>query len=121
MEQKEYIEKYMALEQQMTDLKKSYVESNSPWPVGTKVVVHHRQYDGNFPMGLDFETGGLDPKIHAISQTGYYEYGIVKGYEINNGTDEVRPILAKIKKDGTAHPTARVYVRCNADVEMCDD
>jgi hypothetical protein len=100
MEQKEYIEKYMALEQQMADLKKSYIESNSPWPVGTKVVVHHRQY-GNFPAGDD-------------------EYGIVKGYEIAV-TDEVRPILAKIKKDGTAHPTAIVYVSCNADVELCNE
>jgi hypothetical protein len=53
--------------------------------------------------------------------TGYDEYGIVKGYEINNATDEVRPILVKIKKDGTAHPTARVYVRCNADVELCNE
>lgn len=95
MEQKDFVEKYMALEQQMADLKKSYIESNSPWPVGTKVVVHHRQYGD--------------------------EYGIVKGYEINNATDEVRPILAKIKKDGTAHPTASVYVRCNADVELCND
>ena len=102
MEQKEYIEKYMALEQQMADLRKSYVESNSPWPVGTKVVVHHSHYGGNFP-------------------TEYDEYGIIKGYEINNATDEVRPILAKIKKDGTAHPTARVYVLCNADVELCND
>lgn len=64
-------------------LRKAYVESNSTIPVGTKVEVCSN-------VGKEKEVG------------------ILLGYEFRY--DNVRPIVAKMKKDGTAHATARIFV-----------
>lgn len=64
-------------------LRKAYVESNSTIPAGTKVKVY--------------------------SKVGYKEeVGILLGYEFKY--DDIRPVVAKIKKDGTAHKSARIFV-----------
>ena len=99
MDKKEYLEKSEALYQQIEDLNQEYIKSNSKLPNGTKVKVHHKYYGANCP-------------------TGYDEYGIVLGYKIS--FDEVIPIVAKMKKDGTPHSTARLYVGSGSNVEICD-
>lgn len=107
MDKKEYVAKLNALQKKMADLKFEYIKSNSKIPNGTKVKIHYKHYGANCP-------------------TGYDEYGIVLGYEIY--MDDVLPIVAKMKKDGTAHPTARLYVGSNSNdenhniyiVEICD-
>lgn len=99
MDRKEYVAKLNALRKQLRDLDAEYIRSNSVIPVGTKVKIHYKHYGANYP-------------------TGYDECGIVIGYEIY--FDEVRPIVAKMKKDGTAHATAKLYVSSTANVEVCD-
>ena len=97
MTKEEFIKQKVKLEDALEELKKEYLESNSVLSNGTKVVVHHRHYGGEIISGYD-------------------EYGIVVGYELSV-LDEVKPIIAKMKKDGTAHPKAKVYVAHNEDVE----
>ena len=99
MSKEEYVAKLDALQKEMADLKFEYIKSNSKIPNGTKVKVHYKHYGANCP-------------------TGYDEYGIVLGYKIS--FDEVIPIVAKMKKDGTPHPTARLYVSYDSNVEICD-
>ena len=99
MSREEYVAKLNALRKQLRDLEAEYIRSNSTIPVGTKVKIHYKHYGANCP-------------------TGYDECGIVIGYEIY--LDEVRPIVAKMKKDGTAHATAKLYVSYTANVEVCD-
>ena len=99
MNREEYVTKLNALKDEMADLKFEYIRSNSKIPNGTKVKIHYKCYGANCP-------------------TGYDEYGIVLGYEIY--LDDVRPIVAKMKKDGTPHATARLYVGSGSNVEICD-
>ena len=99
MSKEEYVAKLDALKKEMADLKFEYIKSNSKIPNGTKVKVHYKHYGANYP-------------------TGYDEYGIVLGYDIC--FDDVRPIVAKMKKDGTPHATARLYVGSGSNVEICD-
>lgn len=99
MSKEEYVAKLDALKKEMADLKFEYIKSNSKIPNGTKVKIHYKHYGANCP-------------------TGYDEYGIVIGYDIC--FDDVRPIVAKMKKDGTAHSTARLYVGSALNVEICD-
>lgn len=100
MTREEYERKRNDLRKQMEDLKEEYLKSNSKIPNGTKVKIHCKHYGANYP-------------------TGYDEYGIVVGYEIS--FCEVVPIVAKLKKDGTAHATARLYVSSTANIEVCQD
>lgn len=79
----ELLEQERALKRALSDLRKEYVATNSPIPEGTKVQVFN-QFS--------------KPK----------EVGIVIGYEFKYG--DVRPIVAKMKKDGTAHATARIFI-----------
>jgi hypothetical protein len=99
MDRKEYVAKLNALQEEIADLKFEYIKSNSKFPNGTKVKIHYKHYGANCP-------------------TGYDEYGIVIGHEIY--FDKVIPIVAKMKKDGTAHATARLYVSTTANIEKCD-
>lgn len=76
------------LENKLNELRNEYINSNAPFPVGTKVRVSYA----------------------ATQNTeAYEEYGIVQGWTLDPD-DDVIPFLAKIKKDGTVHPTAKVYV-----------
>lgn len=77
------LEQKWVLERALSDLRKEYVATNSPIPEGTKVQV--------------FNQFGK-PK----------EVGILLGYEFMY--DDIRPIVAKMKKDGTAHKSARIFV-----------
>ena len=71
-------------------LREAYVESNSTIPAGTKVKVY--------------------------SNIGKYkDVGILLGYEFRY--DDIRPIVAKIKKDGTAHKSARIFVWYDDTIE----
>lgn len=76
------------LEDQLRSLSNEYINSNAPFPIGTKVKV-------SYPATKYEEA--------------YEEYGIVEGWTID-ADDDVVPFLAKVKKDGTAHQTAKVYV-----------
>ena len=93
MKKEEYIKKYDELTKKMEEVrkellevKKEYIASNTTYPIGTKLKL-------TFPKRPDSK------KV---------EYGIVRGYEISVN-NEVRPVLAKMKKDGTAHPNAQQY------------
>ena len=70
----EQIEK---LQNEMSNLKREYKESNQQFPIGTKVKVS---------FGTE---NGWNPSEHI---------GIIVGYEIHNVTNDVIPILAKVKK-----------------------
>lgn len=88
------------LEEQLRSLRDEYINSNAPYPVGTKIKVIYP----------------------ATAHDGAHEdCGIVQGWTIGPD-DEVVPFLAKVKKDGTAHPTAKIYV-CSwreHSYEVCD-
>lgn len=86
----ELLEQEKALKLALSDLRKEYVSTNSPILVGTKVQVFNRY---NKPMDV----------------------GILIGYEFNHGC--VLPVVAKMKKDGTPHPTAKIYFCGRAYVE----
>ena len=92
MDRGEYLRKREALYQQITDLQNEYVRSNSPLANGTKVKV--------------------------TNSRGQVSYGVVLGYKFE--WDEVHPIVAKVKKDGTAHATARIYVGTRTKVEVVE-
>ena len=76
------------LENELSLLKNEYINSNAPFPIGTKIKV-------SYPATKYEEA--------------YEEYGIVEGWTIGLD-DDVVPFLAKVKKDGTAHSTAKIYV-----------
>ena len=88
-----YESKLDKLEKQMHDvkrqmrwLKQDYIRSNQPYPIGTKVRITYKE-------------------------DGEELFGIVKGYDLGGVLDnEVRPIVAKVRKDGGMHQTAEVYV-----------
>lgn len=94
MDRKEYIEKRRELENQIAKIKTEYLKSNSIYPIGTKLKVNGK------------DSGS--------------QYGIVKGYEITP-LDDVFPILAAIKKDGTAHPRNTIYIWRGSTFEVCND
>lgn len=71
-------------------LRNAYVESSSTIPAGTKVKV--------------YSNAGRERGV-----------GILLRYEFMY--DDIRPIIAKIKKDGTAHKGARVLVWSDDTIE----
>jgi hypothetical protein len=109
MDKKEFLEKKNAIEKEIADLCnknnelcQEYIESNQPFPIGSKVKVTMLE---NVPLGEREEI----------------VYGVVKGYKISVD-NEVRPVLSKVNKDGTAHKTAQAYVqwRRHPIVELVD-
>jgi hypothetical protein len=84
MTKEEYISKLEELENAKVDLRREYIESNKPYPIGSKVKVTYKV--------------GYEPVI-----------GIVDSYKIS-GWDIVIPVLHKVKKDGTKHATAELYI-----------
>ena len=83
-------EQILELKGDLRALRKSYVESNSTIPAGTKVKV--------------CSDAGKEKEV-----------GILLGYEFRY--DDIRPIVAKMKKDGTAHKSARIFVWHNDAIE----
>ena len=92
MNREEYITKREALYKQITDLRDEYVRTNSPLAKGTKVKV--------------------------TNSFGEVSYGIVEGYRCD--WDDVLPIVAKLKKDGTKHATAHIYIGARTNVEVVE-
>lgn len=92
MNRTEYITKREELQRQLADLRDEYVRTNSPLAKGTKVKVTN-------------SFGGVS-------------YGIVEGYQCD--WDDVLPIVAKLKKDGTKHATAHIYVGIRTKVEVVE-
>ena len=91
LKKKEDIEKELVkLYQEQKKLGKEYIDTNMQFPIGSKVRV---TFFENVPIG----------------ERGKVVYGIVKRYEIG-WNDEVRPVLSKVNKDGTAHKTAQEYI-----------
>ena len=89
MHKEEFITKKTELEDKISSLKseliklgQEYIDTNQTYPVGTK---------------LKFTFTG-----------GKVQYGIVKSYYLS--WVDVKPRLAKVKKDGTAHKTAEEYI-----------
>ena len=76
-------EQILKLKGDLYALRKAYVESNSTIPAGTKVKVY---------SNVGKERG----------------VGILLGYKFMY--DDILPIVAKMKKDGTAHKGARILV-----------
>lgn len=109
MNKEEYLKKKEAIEKEIADLCnknnelcQEYIDTNMQFPIGSKVKVTMLK---NVPLG----------------EREKVVYGIVKGYKISVD-DEVRPILGKVNKDGTAHKTAQAYVqwRRHPIVELVD-
>ena len=90
MNKEEYIKKKGILTKQLYDLKNEYVKSNSVIPNNTKVKITRVDYDGK-ELGID--------------------YGFLVGYTCEY--DTVRPIIKKLKKDGT--PSLVNYWCANMD------
>ena len=97
MKKEEYLKKKEAIEkklvklyQEQKKLDKGYIDANMQFPIGSKVRVTF------------FENA-------QIGERGKVVYGIVKRYEIVLD-DEVRPVLSKVNKDGTAHKTQKEYI-----------
>ena len=91
LKKKEAIEKKLAkLYQEQKKLDKEYINTNMQFPIGSKVRV---TFFENVQIG----------------EHGKVVYGIVKRYKI--GLDgEVRPVLSKVNKDGTAHKILKEYI-----------
>lgn len=92
MSKEEYIKSYNALTKQIDCLKrlrrelnKKYVDTNQPYPIGTKVKLTYKTCQGKI---IDF--------------------GIIKGYTICY--EDVKPILSKVNKNGTPHKTATLFI-----------
>lgn len=86
MEYSTYLKRRIALEDKIKKLEESYIKSNMKFKVGTKVRVIHRD--------------------------GTVEYGFIKGYNMVSDTF-VKPIIAKMKKDGTPSKVGRVWYKWN--------
>ena len=95
MSYEEFENKYTELRQAINDLKKEYIDSNSPFPVGTKVKI--------------------------TDSEGKVFYGFIREYHMAGYF--VLPIISKIKKDGTMHPTQNVwYNKWNGGkIEIAED
>ena len=74
MDKQEYIEKHNQLSQQMKELEESYINANTPYPVGTRVKV----------------TGS----------NGKSRIGIVKGSTVSSFNNDIVPILKQETNDG---------------------
>ena len=98
MTKEEYVAKATELTKREQELKKEYIASNSPIKLGTKVkvTIHYRHLDDDV------------------------EYGILTGYTCKY--DEVLPVVAKIKKDGTQSKN-NVWIPNNwkYKIEVCDE
>jgi len=81
MDKEEYIQKKNSLMSAINELTEEYVKSNSRIPNGTKVKI--TQMCSNV----------VPEKVYAV------HYGYLVGYHCE--FDEVRPIIKKLKKDGT--------------------
>ena len=92
MNRTEYLKKREELQRQLADLKDEYVRTNSTLAKGTKVKV--------------------------TNSFGEVSYGIVEGYQCD--WDDVLPIVAKLKKDGTKHATAHIYVGMRTKIEVVE-
>ena len=92
MNRTEYITKREELQRQLADLRDEYVRTNSPLAKGTKVKV--------------------------TDSFGGVSYGILEGYQCE--WDDVLPIVAKLKKDGTKHATAHIYVGTRGGIEVVE-
>lgn len=92
MNRTEYVTKREELQRQLADLKDEYVRTNSTLTKGTKVKV--------------------------TNSFGEVSYGIVEGYECF--CDDVIPIVAKMKKNGTKHATAHVYAGIMSKIEVVE-
>ena len=93
MDKNEYVKRREELQKQLMELKDEYVRTNSPLPIGTKVKVT----DGNDEIQFD----------------------ILEGYRCEY--DDVVPIIAKLKKDGTKHATAHIYVGWRSKIEVVEN
>ena len=98
MDKKEYLKKYEeltnkmeAIRNELLEVKKEYIASNSKYPIGTKLKISYNDTEH-------------------MKNANNVMYGVVVRYEISLGNDEVYPVIAKMKKDGTPHPKARYYV-----------
>lgn len=102
MTQEEYTKKdyeigkqMAALREKRIALRKEYIESNKPYPIGSKVRV------------LDKSNGSV-------------QYGFVVGYELSYYDAKILPKVRKMKKDGTMSKVNLCIWSCMS-VEACND
>ena len=93
MDKKQYEKKWYKLLTDIKKLKKEYIRTNSPFKNGTRVKI-----TTPMPSG--------EPMV---------EFGVVNGYEIC-GDNRVRPMVKKIKNDGTVSQFL-LGLRYNSKVE----
>lgn len=102
MTQEEYTKKDYEIDKQMAalrekriTLRKEYIESNKPYPIGTKVRV-------------------LDKSNNSV------QYGFVVGYELSYCGAKICPKVKKMKKDGTMSQV-NMYIWHYMTIEPCND
>jgi hypothetical protein len=107
MNEKEFVAKREKLENTISEarkaiyaLEKEYIATNQPFPIGTKVKVT--------------TTNEFDSK-------GFHIFAIVRDYELCG--DVVKPVLAKINKDGSMHKSSNYWVSWwrKPVIEVCKD
>ena len=107
MNKQEFIDRSNAIEARINELREAqevlnaeYVITNQPYQIGQKVKVSYPTRDG----GKEF-----------------IAYGFVKGYELSY--QDVLPVLAKMKADGTEHKVAHLSLEWwrNPIIEMVND
>ena len=75
------------IREEIKNLRKQYIKDNIPYPIGTKVKIESKNYPDS-PKGV--------------------RVGVVTDFDVSFHGD-VMPIIMKMKKDGTAHATNRLY------------
>lgn len=96
MEKCNFLSLKAELKERLKQLEEEYIRTNSPLEVGTKVKV-------------------VTPIPHTTKQL--EEYGIILGYKCEY--DNVVPVVAKMKKDGTPSKNGCVWIRHNSTIEVC--
>lgn len=86
-------EKMDAVKREMMDLKQAYIDSNAPFPVGSKICIINPPFEG---WAFDNRE-----RIHIPERR---RYAYIEGYTII--FDEVYPKLKKAKKDGSMSKAA---------------
>lgn len=102
MTQEEYTKKDYEIDKQMAALRekrialrKEYIESNKPYPIGSKVKVRDKS-------------------------NGSVQYGFVAGYELSYYDNKILPKVNKMKKDGTMSKVNLPIWSCMT-VEACNN
>lgn len=98
MNKEEFIKQKTELKEKLYKLQEDYIKANSPIPVGSKVKITTKNYEGVVRV----------------------DYGFIESYSLF--CDEVQPVILKVKKDETKSLN-HLYVPGlhKAKFEVCND